>query len=122
MRAKSALFALCFMLVAPAFAQGAPAPQPAAPEFSGMFTPWSGVSRDSLRAETAPRAPASPTGAVPASTAARRTQGEAVALGERVAEAVRAGDCAEGERMARAAGDFPLVAAVRDYCRTGAPR
>jgi hypothetical protein len=29
---------------------------------------------------------------------------------------VRRGDCAEGERMAREARDFPLVRAVRDYC------
>ena len=39
-------------------------------------------------------------------------------LGQRVGEIVRAGDCEEGERVARAAGDFPLVEAVRTHCRT----
>lgn len=39
-----------------------------------------------------------------------------VALGERVGDIVALGDCAEGERVARTAGDFALVAAVRDYC------
>jgi hypothetical protein len=34
---------------------------------------------------------------------------------------VRAGDCEEGERVARAAGDFPLVEAVRAHCRTATP-
>jgi hypothetical protein len=47
-----------------------------------------------------------------------RAEAEAVALGRRVGEVVRAGDCAEGERIAREAGDFALVNAVRDHCRS----
>ena len=43
-----------------------------------------------------------------------RNQGRA--LGERVGEIVGLGDCAEGERVARAAGDFALVEAVRAHC------
>lgn len=42
---------------------------------------------------------------------------EARALGERVGEIVRLGDCEAGERLAREAGDFALVDAVRSYCR-----
>lgn len=41
---------------------------------------------------------------------------QAQALGKRVGEIVAAGDCAEGERVARAAGDMGLARAVRDYC------
>ena len=99
----------CLGLAAPALGQQSP---PASP-YSGLFTPWSGSSRDSLRAEAEARR-AAPAGAVPA-VAEHNAQ---IALGERVAEAVRRGDCAEGERLAREAGDFPLVRAVRDYCRT----
>jgi hypothetical protein len=102
----------CLGMAAPALAQTTPPPAP----YSGMFTPWSGTSRESLRAEAeARRTP--PAGAVPA-TAEHNAQ---VALGERVADAVRRGDCAEGERLAREAADFPLVRAVRDYCRQGPP-
>ncbi len=63
-------------------------------------------------------APVQETGAIPAwSPLDSRAQAEAVALGERVGEVVRAGDCAEGERIARVAGDFALVRAVRAHCR-----
>lgn len=103
------------LLLAPA---GAPAQQPSRPAspYGDMFTPWNGTNQDSLRAEAEARQRAAETAqtAVPA-VAEHNAQ---VALGERVAEAVRRGDCAEGERIARAAGDFPLVQAVRDYCRT----
>ncbi|HEV2866694.1 MAG TPA: hypothetical protein VGX37_09275 [Allosphingosinicella sp.] len=47
-------------------------------------------------------------------------QNQGRALGERVGEIVRLGDCQEGERVAREAGDFALVQAVRDYCATAA--
>ena len=60
-------------------------------------------------------------GAIPAySPLQSRSEAEAVALGRRVGEVVRAGDCAEGERIAREAGDFALVRAVREHC--GRPR
>ena len=117
MRTTFALLPLSLALLAPttALAQQA-APQP---DFSGLFTAWSGANRESLRAETDVRRPAPPAGAVPAgSPLMARSHNEAVALGERVADAVRRGDCPEGERMAREAGDFPLLRAVRDYCRT----
>ena len=113
MRWEYALTPLCGALLAagPAFAQ----PTPPRSGFSAMFTPWSGTSRDSLRAETEARqrAAAEARTAVPA-VAEHNAQ---IALGERVADVVRRGDCAEGERIAREAGDFALVRAVRDHCR-----
>jgi len=120
MRMKAGLALLSALALAtPAFGQAtSSAALPAAPGFSGMFTPWTGISRDALRIETERRAEPGPeSGAVPAGMPVR-SRAEAAALGERVAEVVRAGDCAEGERMAREAGDFPLVRAVRDYCRS----
>jgi len=97
-------------LIASALASAAPA-QPAAPDpgYGGLFTRWSGANSEALRAETAREATAAPAGPL------RPGSPE---LGARVGEIVRGGDCAEGERVARAAGDFPLVEAVRAHCRT----
>lgn len=53
--------------------------------------------------------------AVPRHSAGDDPNGDA--LGQRVGELVRTGDCTAGERMAREAGDFALLAAVRAYCR-----
>ena len=113
-------FALLSLLMAALAPPAALAQQPVAPSsFTDLFTPWSGTVRESLRAETEARRPPPPAGAVPAGSPLQTpTRNEAVALGERVAEVVRRGDCAEGERLAREAGDFPLVRAVRDHCRT----
>jgi len=118
MQTPFALLSLFLAVPSAALAQ-----QPVAPSsFTGLFTPWSGTVRESLRAETETRpapAPAAEPGAVPAGSPLQApSRNEAVALGERVAEVVRRGDCAEGERLAREAGDFPLVRAVRDHCRT----
>lgn len=122
MRLALSLLPLLAAALAPAVAQAQQAPAPAPSSFSGLFTSWSGTSRDALRAETETRrtpAPSAESGAVPAGSPLQvRSRNEAVALGERVAEVVRRGDCAEGERLAREAGDFPLVRAVRDHCRT----
>jgi len=78
-------------------------------DYSGLWTRWSAANGDSLRAEAARQAPAAPAGPLRAGSPE---------LGQRVGEIVRAGDCEEGERVARAAGDFPLVEAVRAHCRT----
>jgi hypothetical protein len=96
-------------LIASALASAAPA-QAAAPDpgFSGLWTRWSGVNSEALRAETTRAAPAAPAGPLRAGSPE---------LGQRVGEIVRAGDCAGGERLAREAGDFPLVEAVRSHCR-----
>ncbi|MEA3031553.1 MAG: hypothetical protein QOJ53_1279 [Sphingomonadales bacterium] len=101
-------------LIAFALAAAAPA-QPAAPDpgFSGLFTRWGGANSEALRAETARQAPAA--------AAAGPLRAGSPELGARVGEIVRSGDCAEGERVARAAGDFPLVEAVRSHCRGAIP-
>jgi hypothetical protein len=80
--------------------------------YSGLWTRWPAANSDALRAEAARQAPATPSGPL------RPGSPE---LGARVGEIVRAGDCEEGERVARAAGDFPLVEAVRAHCRPAIP-
>jgi hypothetical protein len=128
MRIAAVLLALALPAAASAAQDAAPvqAPQQAAPAeqnpYRDLFTPWNGVNRDSMDAETAgtppPSAPEADDRSVPAySPLAPRSQAEAVALGERVGAVVRAGDCAEGERIARQAGDFALVRAVQAHCR-----
>jgi hypothetical protein len=119
MRAASTLLAFC-LFAAPAGAQTATSVSEApANPYRDLFTRWDGANRESLEAEAraAQPAPAPDGDAIPAySPLAPRSRDEAVALGERVGAVVRAGNCAEGERMARAAGDFPLVRAVREHC------
>jgi len=90
-----------------ALASAAPAQTPAQSGFSGLWTRWAGVNAQSLQAETR-AAPAPSEGPLRAGSAE---------LGQRVGDEVRNGNCAEGERIARAAGDFPLVEAVRTHCR-----
>jgi hypothetical protein len=120
--------ALTLLAVAPASGQaGAPAAQqqPSNP-FQGLWTGWSGVSRDSLEAET--QAEVEPDRDAPSSTSIpvgsplfQRSRADAEALGARVGQIVRGGDCAQGERIARDAGDMALVQAVRDYCERRSP-
>jgi hypothetical protein len=99
-------------MIALALASVASAPPAAAPDYSGLWTRWAATNGDSLRAEASRQPPAAPTGPLRAGSPE---------LGTRVGEIVRAGDCQEGERVARAAGDFPLVDAVRAHCRTATP-
>lgn len=111
------------LLLSPAVAaaQAAPAPEPTAAPGSGfesLWTGWSNASRESVQAE----AQAARTAQSGAAEPPRRYQAGSVALGERVGEVVRLGDCAEGERLAREAGDFPLVDAVRAHCRPAPPQ
>ena len=107
-RRQAMFFATMFIALAAAAPQ-APPPDPA---YSGLWTRWSAVNGDALRAETTRQAPAAPSGPLRAGSPE---------LGTRVGEIVRAGDCEEGERVARAAGDFPLVEAVRAHCRSAVP-
>jgi hypothetical protein len=111
MTTRAFLAALTVLAAGPLAAQPSPAPVAGA-EFRGLWTTWAGVNRDSLRAETQ--------GAVPAAPGAGALRAGTPELGARVGEEVRAGNCAEGERIARAAGDFPLLEAVRAHCRAGA--
>jgi hypothetical protein len=128
---KPLLLALCACLTplaaAPAIGQAPAAAQPPSNPFQGLWTGWSGASRDSLEAETRtqdqPGRDAPATTSIPAgSPLFSRSREEAEALGARVGEIVRGGDCAGGERIAREAGDFALVQAVRDYCGRRAAR
>lgn len=123
MRLAPAFLAIGLLAAVPAAAQsGAPAPAapPQANPYQNLFTRWDGANREAMEAEaiTAQPAPEPDGNAIPAySPLVSRSQAEAVALGERVGAVVRAGDCAEGERIAREAGDFALVRAVREHCR-----
>lgn len=106
----SALILLTMTLV-----QAAPAPAPH-DKFDQLWTGWSAANGQSIEAEKA--ALEGLRREVAAADAERRRQlmDEGRALGERVGEVVRIGDCTEGERIARQAGDFALVAAVREHC------
>jgi hypothetical protein len=104
-------------------AQPAAAATPAAPperaRFQGLFVDWSSANRQSIDTErAAAERPAPPSATQQASAAAAGS----VALGERVGDIVALGDCAEGERVARNAGDFALVAAVRQHCAAADPQ
>ena len=123
MRGATALLALSLFSAAPAAGQGA-APPPAvavqtpANPYRDLFTRWDGANRDSLAAESEATPSAPESGSIPAySPLSPRSEDAAVALGRRVGEVVRLGDCAQGERLARAAGDLALVRAVREHCR-----
>jgi hypothetical protein len=96
-------------LIATALAAAGPAQDQG---YAGLWTRWSGANDAALRAERARQAQTAPTGPLRAGSPE---------LGARVGEIVRAGDCEEGERVARAAGDFPLVEAVRAHCRPAIP-
>jgi hypothetical protein len=105
------------LLIALAAAPAAASETPAAEQrvrFQGLFVDWNAAGRQSIEAErqavARPAMPAATHATVAMATAGSRE------LGERVGDIVALGDCAEGERVARAAGDFALVAAVRDYC------
>jgi hypothetical protein len=104
------MIAMTSYLIASALAAAAPPPPPPAdPGFAGLWTHWSGVNGEALQAETVRAAPAVPAGPLRAGTPE---------LGQRVGEMVRTGDCEGGERLAREAGDFPLLEAVRAHCRS----
>lgn len=92
-------------------------PAPERARFQGLFVDWNSANRQSI--ETERRAAERP--APPAQPQAGAGAGSA-ALGERVGDVVALGDCSEGERIARAAGDFALVAAVRAHCTAADPQ
>ena len=108
--------AAALLALSPAVAQGAPQTG----DFRGMWTGWGAANSTSLNIErrSVERVRADLAGADAERQRALRNQGRA--LGERVGEIVRLGDCAEGERVAREAGDFALVEAVRAHCQATA--
>jgi hypothetical protein len=101
--------------------EAVPVHVPSRPRFQGVFTDWRVANHESVEAERQglARPPIAAGGAVPAGALAAPGSR---ALGERVGEIVALGDCSEGERVARAAGDFALLAAVRNHCQDKAPR
>lgn len=116
----------CLLLLiasaAPAFAQAAAEPAaPATPEFRSLWTGWDNANRDALRAEIEALERLRQDIATAGSERRRELLEEGRPLGELVGEIVRFGDCEEGERLARIAGDFALVEAVRGHCRPAVP-
>jgi hypothetical protein len=121
MALKTLLLALALTVPSMGTAQPAAAP-PSRSQFQSLWTPWNGVTRQSLKseAEEIDRVRQEVATAGAERQAALRNEGRA--LGERVGEIVRAGDCEDGERVARLAGDFALVEAVRNHCRQFRPQ
>ena len=89
--------------------------------FEGLWTGWRDINRSALAIEKSEVEEVREDYVTAGSERRRQLQNQGRALGERVGEIVRAGDCEEGERVARAAGDFALVEAVRAHCRDAEP-
>ncbi len=108
---------LWLALMAPAAALAQAAPASPRNDFRGMWTGWGAANAASIAIER--RSVERVRDELATGDAERRLQllNQGRALGERVGEIVRLGDCEEGERVAREAGDFALVEAVRDHCR-----
>lgn len=85
-----------------------------------MWTGWSGVNREAMAVESEAMRRMRADLAVADAERLRQLRGQGRELGERVGEVVRGGDCAQGERIARQAGDFALVEAVRSHCGAAA--
>ena len=100
-------------LIAMALASAPPPANGANRNYSGLWTRWPTANSEALRAEREHQPQAAPS--------AGPLRAGSPELGARVGEIVRTGDCEEGERVARAAGDFPLVDAVRAHCRPAIP-
>jgi hypothetical protein len=113
---RTTLVLVALLAPAIALAQTGPA-TPAEPDFDALWTGWNGANRQSMRTES--EALQRLRHEIATAEAARRRQlrGEGQELGTRVGMIVSEGDCQDGERIARAAGDFALVEAVRNYCR-----
>lgn len=115
---------LSLALLAPAVAPAqpaAPAPRPAAPpDFSNLWTHWDGASREAIGREREGIREIDQEIATANASQLQALHEQGRDLGERVGEMVRTGDCEQGERLAREAGDFALVAAVRAHCRAEA--
>jgi hypothetical protein len=112
---------LCAVLVAaPVAASTAPASSAPENDFRSLWTGWSDANAASMTLERQAVERVRQDYVTANSERRGELQNQGRALGERVGEIVRLGDCQEGERVAREAGDFALVQAVRDYCATAA--
>ena len=105
-------------LLASSAAAAHAAPQPG--DFRGMWTGWRTDNAASLTIERRSVERVREDLATADAERQRELLNQGRALGERVGEIVRLGDCQEGERVAREAGDFALVEAVRAHCRATA--
>ena len=119
-RLKSILVSLALAAPSTALGHDAPAARPAS-DFSRLWTGWSSVNREAMSTETEAMRRVRQDVATADAERLRQLQSQGRALGERVGEIVRLGDCDEGERVAREAGDFALVEAVRAHCGRGGP-
>ena len=114
-------FLVMAALLAPAMALAQTGPATSAdPHFETLWTGWNGASSESMRTENESLQRLRHELATAEAARLRQLRGEGQALGTRVGEIVSEGDCEDGERIARAAGDFALVEAVRNYCREAA--
>ena len=100
-------------------AAGYAQPAPPAGGFGSLWTGWRDVNAEALAKERAEAEEVREDYVTASSSRRDQLRNQGRALGERVGEIVRVGDCEEGERVAREAGDFALVQAVRDHCRGG---
>ena len=108
---------ICLALMTPSMALGQAVPAASAgADFSRLWTGWGGVNREAMSTETDAVRRVRDDVATADARRLDQLRNQGRALGERVGEIVRLGDCAEGERVARAAGDFALVEAVRAHC------
>ena len=109
---------LVFALLAPAAALAqADAPAAAPSDFQRLWTGWGTANRAAMSTESDAIQRLRQEIARADAARLRQLGNQGRPLGERVGEIVRLGDCEDGERVARAAGDFALVAAVRGHCR-----
>ena len=116
---RSAFLLIALLVPASAFAQTSPA-TPADPNFGTLWTGWNGASSASMRTESEAMQRVRDELATAEAARRRQLRSQGQALGTRVGVIVSEGDCEDGERIARAAGDFALVEAVRNYCREAA--
>jgi hypothetical protein len=116
---KPFLIALALMTPSAALAQVNSAAS-TAPDFRQLWTGWSRVNGEAMTTETRSIEQVRQDVATADAARLRQLGNQGRALGERVGEIVRLGDCEDGERVARQAGDFALVEAVREHCRRAA--
>jgi hypothetical protein len=121
---RSTWTGFCLALLAPSLALASDAPPSAPPppqDFSALWTGWSGLNREAMTVETDAVRRVREDVATADAERLRQLRNQGRALGEQVGEIVRLGDCEEGERVARAAGDFALVEAVLAHCAQTSP-
>jgi hypothetical protein len=113
---KALMISLALAAPATAIAQANGAASPST-DFQRLWTGWGSVNREAMITESDAVQRLRHEIATADAAHLRQLGNQGRALGERVGEIVRLGDCEDGERVARQAGDFALVEAVRGHCR-----